>query len=156
EPGETPDHICDRNIMTLMKLARPFFVLTLVFLAGSARAQGDAGKNAKPKYILIIRHGEKTGEKGDIHLSKKGVERAAELHRIFEMSKDRPDPFPMPDFIFAAKNSSDSQRPVETVTPLSEKLKLTINKSFKSKSPLDGKSDIDPAVTMIGLKDEIF
>jgi len=90
-------------------------------------------REAGPHHVLIIRHAEKTGDKSDVHLSRQGVERAAALFRLFEPGKDRPDPFPRPDFIFAATNSAISQRPLETVRPLALKLKLPIDQSFDSK-----------------------
>src|SRR5690349_8361790 len=86
-----------------------------------------------PLLVLIIRHSEKTGEDGDVHLSRKGVERSAVLDRLFIASKDRPEPFPRPDFIIAACNGKSSNRPVETVTQLAEKLKLSIDTTYDSK-----------------------
>jgi hypothetical protein len=121
--------------------------------ADLAPAQEDAKKNAKfPQVVLLIRHSEKTGEKGDIHLSKRGQERADALHRLFEASKERAKPFPTPDFIFAAANDKSSQRPLETVTPLAMKLKLTIHQKFDSKLPLKA----DDKAGMHRLRDEIF
>jgi broad specificity phosphatase PhoE len=99
----------------------------------AAQAQDGVVKESKyPRHILIIRHAEKTGEKGDIHLSKKGVERAAALHQLFEKTKERPDPFPVPEFIFAASNSTSSERPRETVAPLAKRLKLSIDHAYLS------------------------
>jgi hypothetical protein len=117
-----------------------------------ASAQQDAKKNAKfPQCILIIRHADKTDEKGDIHLSKRGRERADVLHRLFEASKDRAKPFPTPDFIFAAANDKSSQRPLDTVTPLAKSLKLTIHDKFDSKLPkAEEKSGVHK------LREEIF
>jgi hypothetical protein len=120
--------------------------------ADLASAQQDVKKNTKfPQTVLIIRHAEKTGEKGDIHLSKKGVERADVLHKLFEMSKERAKPFPTPDFIFAAANDKSSQRPLETVTPLAKSLKLTIHEKFDSKLP-----KAEEKTGMHKLRDEIF
>jgi hypothetical protein len=123
------------------------------FCADLALAQGDAKKNAKyPRRVLIIRHAEKTGENGDIHLSKRGYERAEVLHRLFEASKERAKPFPTPDFILAAANDKSSQRPLETVTPLAKTLKLTIHEKFESKLPVKA----DDKTGMHRLRDEIF
>lgn len=116
-------------------------------------AQDNVKKNTKfPQCVLIIRHSEKTGEKGDIHLSKKGQERAEVLHKLFETSKERAKPFPTPDFIFAAANDKSSQRPLETVTPLAKTLKLTINEKFDSKLP----AKAEDKTGMHRLRDEIF
>jgi hypothetical protein len=115
-----------------------------LFGAGDRGPAQDAGKPATkpPRHILIIRHSEKTGAKEDVHLSSRGVERAQELHQLFVASKDRPDPFPTPDFIFAATHHADSQRPVDTVKPLATKLKLPICDRYDSKlPPAPGKTD---------------
>jgi broad specificity phosphatase PhoE len=123
-----------------------------------ATAEGEPKKNTKyPQHILIIRHSEKTGEKDDVHLSKKGKERADALEGLFVASKDRPDPFPTPDFIFAACAHKDSQRPVETVTPLAKKLKLTIDERFDNKLPKpDEKDTPDKKLRAAELRDELF
>jgi hypothetical protein len=102
-----------------------------------------------PQTVLIIRHAEKTGDKEDIHLAGQGTERAAMLDRLFVASKDRPDPFPTPDFIFAATHHKDSQRPVETVTPLAMKLKLSIIDRYDNKLPPKKEG-------MAELREEIF
>jgi hypothetical protein len=131
-------------------------VLTLALpVAGLARAEDGPKNLILPKCVLIIRHGEKTGEKGDFHLSRRGQERADVLHGLFENSKERPEPFPSPDFIFAASNDNSSYRPVETVTPLAKRLKLTIHDKFDSKLPNADSSNKTPAGT-IGLRDELF
>ena len=39
--------------------------------------------------------------------------------------------FPTPDFLFATEKSKNSNRPVETITPLAQALNLPINHSFK-------------------------
>ncbi len=113
-----------------------------------------------PHHILLIRHAEKTGDKTDVHLSKKGNDRAAILFQLFERSPIRPEPFPKPDFIFAASNSAGSHRPLETVTPLSTKLQLPINEAFDSKLPLTADAKSPSAATgksdMFALRREIF
>ncbi len=97
-------------------------------------AQSEAKKaTSYPRQILIIRHAEKTGEKGDIHLAKAGKERAERLYELFVPAAGRPEPFPTPDFIFAASHHKDSRRPFETVTPLAFTLKLPINQTFNNK-----------------------
>jgi hypothetical protein len=129
---------------------------------GMAPAQVQLGKNTKyPQQILIIRHAEKTGDKTDIHLSKPGQERAEALYQLFVASKDRPDPFPLPDFIFAASHDKSSHRPVETVTPLAKKLQLPINDTFESKLPAALNQNGNPEKSakgpgMLGLRDELF
>src|ERR1043165_10245408 len=81
--------------------------LMAILLAG-ATVQADAKKDGLyPKQILIIRHAEKTGEPMNAQLSKKGLERADALFRLFEASDQRGSPFSKPDFILAARNSKN-------------------------------------------------
>jgi broad specificity phosphatase PhoE len=77
---------------------------------------------APPREVLLIRHAEK--EPNSIHLSADGWKRAEALPKLFEGK------FPKPDFIFATKPSKTSNRPVETVTPLSKTLSLPVNAVF--------------------------
>jgi hypothetical protein len=126
-----------------------------------APAEGEPKTNTKyPQCILIIRHAEKTGDKEDVHLSKQGKERADVLEQLFVASKDRPDPFPTPDFIFAASHQKDSQRPVETVTPLAKKLKLSIVDRYDSKLTAKADKTDDNKKPkkegMVELRDELF
>ena len=117
-------------------LAAFLAVVATCFSANKALTEGPAKTNTKyPQHILIIRHAEKTGDKADLHLSKQGKERAEVLDRLFVASKARPLPFPRPDFIFAASHQKDSHRPLETVTLLAGKLKLSINNEYNSKRP---------------------
>jgi hypothetical protein len=152
----------------LRRVGRVSLIMAVLGLVGTwlcleqSPAQDTAKKNTKyPQYILIIRHAEKTGDKDDVHLSKPGQERAEALYKLFEASMERPEPFPTPDYIFAASNSKDSQRPIETVTPLAKKLKQTINDNFESKlpaelSPKDGTAKTAKGTGMLGLRDDIF
>ncbi len=80
-----------------------------------------------PKQVLIIRHGEKPGDPATdndsdgINLSTRGYERAGALAPYI------PATFGAPDFLFATQASKHSNRPVETITPLAQALKLEIN-----------------------------
>jgi hypothetical protein len=135
-------------------------VLGIVFAVlawGPANAQDEAKITAKfPKTVLIIRHAEKTGDKEDIHLSEPGKQRAEVLHQLFEPSKDRANPFPKPDFIFAAAHHKDSQRPLETITPSATRWKMSINNSFDSKLPPPDADKKNAKLNMHNLRDEIF
>lgn len=140
-------------------------VLLVVFMlvtVSLARAQGDAKKNASyPQLVFIIRHAEKTGKKNDLQLSKKGIERANVVFQMFETSKNRPSPFPTPDFIFAASNSTSSHRPLQTVIPLAMRLRLPIDYTYASKrsSTPDkdaGKEKFPKTDDMLGLRAELF
>jgi phosphohistidine phosphatase SixA len=77
--------------------------------------------SGKPKQILLMRHGEKSGSKDDPDLNKQGYLRAAALLRLF------PGSFDTPEFLFASKASRRSNREIETLTPLARALHLQIN-----------------------------
>ncbi|WP_052752912.1 hypothetical protein [Kordia zhangzhouensis] len=79
-----------------------------------------------PKEILLIRHAEKPADSSNENLSIKGYERAAALAYYL------PDTFGSIDHIFAAGvgHKSHSKRPIETVTPLVERLQKKIHDSF--------------------------
>jgi broad specificity phosphatase PhoE len=98
----------------------------LVLVTCSLVARADT----YPAHIMVIRHAEKAGGTG---LSPEGKARAAALPKLFVKSDDRPDPFPTPDFITAAATSDKASRPVDTVTPLAEKLGLPIKADIKDK-----------------------
>lgn len=75
-----------------------------------------------PKRIVILRHGEKPGppdapdDPSNPNLSQAGQQRAQMLAVLI------PKKFGDPDFLFAAASSPSSQRPVQTLQPLAEKL----------------------------------
>jgi hypothetical protein len=83
-----------------------------------------------PSQILIIRHGEKPGDPsndsaGDSpNLSTPGYERAASLAIYI------PATFGKPDALFATQASQNSNRPVETITPLANALGLSIDRNY--------------------------
>ena len=143
-------------------LAAALGVAGVWFGGARAPAQDPTPKNTRyPQQVLLIRHAEKTGDKADVHLSRQGRERAEVLWQLFVASQDRPDPFPAPDFIFAASNENDSQRPIETVTPLARRLKLPINDTYESKLPAalrpdDGNGKTAKGPGMLGLRDDLF
>ncbi len=103
----------------------PVFVLGL-FL-GSAVADAPQ-KLTFPAQILLIRHAEKPAD--GVDLSDAGKQRAAALAGLFKKTDARPNPFPTPDFIFAASNSKHSHRSLETVTPLAKSLNLHIDDKY--------------------------
>jgi hypothetical protein len=114
--------------------------------------------NNFPNCIYIIRHGEKLGnasndKEGGPDLSVQGSARAAALPSLFlptnvscelalgsgnftgqyaTVSTVKPGSprFLKPDFLFATQKSKSSNRPVETITPLSVATGLSINSSF--------------------------
>jgi broad specificity phosphatase PhoE len=107
------------------------FVLLLLIQPGwLASALGDLKNHSAlhPKIVMIIRHAEKPdgAEDGkDPDLSSRGFERAAALAKVI------PEHFPKPDFLIATKKSAHSNRPYETIEPLSKALHITIESKFK-------------------------
>jgi hypothetical protein len=98
----------------------------IVGLAGATLAFQPGGKS-HPALVLLIRHAEKSPDEAlSVSLSPEGQKRANALLGLFTKSKGRSEPFPVPDFIFAARNSKHSHRPVETVTPLAKNLGLKV------------------------------
>ena len=82
---------------------------------------------SRPRTVLLVRHAEKPPD-GDpsVGLSAAGVKRAEALPTLFRKAADRPDPFPTPDVVFAAKNTDHSHRSVRTVKPLAAALGLKL------------------------------
>jgi hypothetical protein len=86
--------------------------------------------SAGPREVLIIRHGEKPGDPStdspadSADLSTQGYERAASLAVYV------PATFGRPDVLFATQASKNSNRPVETITPLATALGLTIDDTY--------------------------
>jgi hypothetical protein len=120
-------------VNSLIRSSLALIGLGLSFLAGSPSSVVSGQEKSKiyPKLIMIIRHAEKPPEESkSVDLSSEGKERAAALPKLFEASDKRSKPFPIPDFIFATKNTKHSHRPLETVTPLAKKLKLTIDSEY--------------------------
>jgi hypothetical protein len=104
---------------------------TIVSLATAALAAGaDAPQDRRPPAtILLIRHGEKPPVGN--HLSMLGVERAEALPRLFGgEGAAPPHNLPRPDALFAAAEKRKSNRPVETLVPLSRALGLPIDSHF--------------------------
>jgi phosphohistidine phosphatase SixA len=99
---------------------RRFLTSTAALLSAGLPIWADG----KPNQILVIRHAEKNGSKADIHLNARGVARAAALPALF------PARFATPEFLFASRQSKHSNRPVETLTPLSKALRVKIDTTF--------------------------
>ena len=120
-----------------------------------------AKKKSRPKAvkIMLIRHAEKpakdgvpygvtqTGERSKESLEVKGWQRAGALTKLFAPTSGHfQDPsLAKPQFLYASKplRRAGSRRPIETLTPLAEKLAIPINSEFQ-------RSDIESMV------DEIF
>ena len=102
-----------------------------VFAAALQLAQAqDAART--PATIYLIRHAEKPApEENSPDLTPTGFKRAEALPSLFVQMPGAPAPrLPRPDAIFATARSKNSNRPVETVTPLAQFLKLPIHHDF--------------------------
>ena len=77
-----------------------------------------------PVTIMLMRHSEDIGET-DVHLSPQGYQRAEALPQLFSSR------LPTPQVIIATRASKGSNRPVETVEPLSRHLHLRIDRRFR-------------------------
>jgi broad specificity phosphatase PhoE len=84
-----------------------------------------------PKFILVMRHAEKPDDDTDPHLSPAGQARAEKLASYI------PKTFGKPDFIFAAADSNKSERPRETVEPLSKATGIPIHDKIADKDYAD-------------------
>jgi broad specificity phosphatase PhoE len=85
-----------------------------------------------PARIFIIRHAEKPMDDRDPGLSKAGRRRASQLPRLFDAGR-----LPKPQFIFAARNSKQSHRSVETARPVAEALDLPLDTTFRNEAFMD-------------------
>ena len=99
---------------------RRVFLGALVMMAcGPSRSPA-----ALPAEVLIIRHGEEPEHRDSPHLNDEGRARAAALHKLFA------NRFAPPTVLFAARSSHESERSVETLEPLADRLHLRIDDSF--------------------------
>ncbi len=116
----SPWQRCYRYTILIASLS----VAGLLSLGVPAREEIAKETSAYPLHVLILRHAEKP-DNDDPHLTSRGAARAAAFPALFLIPPTfptRPAPFPTPDFLFAARESKHSNRPVETVTPLSKAL----------------------------------
>lgn len=113
---------------------RGFLVLAGVWVAGFFCIPGAYGQISQaPATILLIRHAEKLTD-GRMDLSPVGFERAKVLPLLFgRAGAVAGHILPTPDFLFATRVSKKSNRPVETITPLADALKLPISSEIDDK-----------------------
>ena len=112
--------------MNLVRRSLLFFSLCFALgyeSLGQDLAAGHAGQ--APATILIVRHAEKLTD-GRLDLSPVGFQRAALLPKLFVPTGVRAD-LPTPQVLIATHQSAHSNRPVETITPLANALKLPID-----------------------------
>ena len=84
-----------------------------------------------PTTILIIRHGEKPDDHGDLHLSDAGRVRAAMLAKIL------PSFYPKLSVLFSSAASTNSNRPYETIEPLAKAMRVVVNNAFANSQHSD-------------------
>ena len=84
---------------------------------------------AAPAQVIVIRHGEKIEETGQ--LSPRGLQRARAMVNYFR-SRPEVTAFGTPVAIYAPhpKHPGSSHRPIDTVTPLAASLGMNLNTSF--------------------------
>ena len=102
-------------------------LVALLIVTGVARVLAAEKPPAGPKIVMIIRHGEKPQgpeAKKNPNLSERGRERARALAKVI------PEHFPKPEILIATKPTKESDRPVETITPLAEALHEKIHDHF--------------------------
>jgi hypothetical protein len=109
----------------------PIFLLLVAFCLGAAAAWAQSAQ--PPATVMLIRHAEKLTD-GEMDLSAAGFARAKALPQLFGgADATAPHNLPRPDFLFATHVSKHSNRPVETITPLSAALGLPISHEVDDK-----------------------
>jgi hypothetical protein len=105
-------------------------IFSLAFLAVLAGLPACGQSPQPPATILLIRHAEKPAE--GLDLAPAGFARAKLIPQLFG-GAGAPHNLPRPDFLFATRVSKNSNRPVETITPLSQSLGLPISHEIADK-----------------------
>lgn len=106
----------------MIVLRRSLLAFAVLLLAAPCVLLGQNGQ--APATILLIRHAEKLTD-GQIDLSPTGFERAKLIPQLF--APGHTPALPIPQALFATHLSKHSNRPVQTITPLSESLHLPID-----------------------------
>jgi hypothetical protein len=85
-----------------------------------------------PAVVFIIRHAEKPAERDNPDLTPTGFQRAAALPSLFlqQPGSSSLPRLPRPAALFASAPAKHSNRPIETITPLSQALHLRINADY--------------------------
>ena len=104
---------------------------------------------AIPEQVILVRHGEKP--KTGINLSQKGQQRAAALAPYF-IGTTQLNQYGSPIVIYAQaqKDSTDSLRPIETMTPLAAALNMKLNTTYTKDQTKDCAQDILTNATYAG------
>lgn len=111
---------------------RKLLVVGLALFAGVLGGAAAGQELKAPATIMLIRHAEKPASGMD--LAPAGYARAKALPQLFGgAGAAAPHNLPRPDFLFATHVSKNSNRPVETITPLSAALGLPISHEVADK-----------------------
>jgi hypothetical protein len=120
------------NSKNLLRRRIALVLLTFLAVCGVAPLAGQAPAPQPPTTIYLIRHAEKLTD-GREDLSWQGFYRAAVLPQLFlppvppGVSGGTRALLPKPDFLVATAPSKHSNRPYETIQPLSSALNLPIS-----------------------------
>jgi hypothetical protein len=113
------NHLSRRRVLPLL--------FCFLFSGFAAPLSGQASTPQPPATIYLIRHAEKLTD-GREDLSVQGFQRAAVLPQLFVATPGSSrTPLPKPEFLFATHVSKHSNRPYETIQPLSSALNLPIS-----------------------------
>src|ERR1035441_4090635 len=87
--------------------------------------------SARPARVILLRHAEKPPDESTIHLSERGQSRARALVTFFEVRSVLGSNGP-PAALFAPKftRQGHSRRPYETLEPLADHLKLSVQMPY--------------------------
>jgi hypothetical protein len=123
-----------RNLGLLLCVAAAFSAAMSPGAAAFAQTAGDIQAKA-PAIVYIIRHAEKPMDEKNGDLAPQGFKRAAALPYLFLPlpGSTAPPRLPKPDALFASDASGKSNRPFETIVPLSQALHLRINHDFEER-----------------------
>jgi phosphohistidine phosphatase SixA len=111
------------NVIGMASPNRRAFLGAITGLVVS-HAIGLRSASSGPALVMLMRHGEDIGEKS-FHLNKQGMERAQALPKLFGTR------LPKPDVIIATHATKGSNRPIETVEPLSRALHVPIDNRYR-------------------------
>lgn len=105
-------------------------VLAAAFISLTAFCSAAAGAGLKDATLLLIRHAEKPD--AGVGLALAGEARAVAYADYFRNFHFHSEPVKF-DAVFAAADSTESQRPRLTITPAAKALGLSVNTNYKNK-----------------------
>jgi hypothetical protein len=124
---------------TVALLALSFWIVAVPALPQAApAAQSPPASDLQskaPAIVFIVRHAEKPMDDKDPNLTAQGFKRAQALPTLFlqQPGSTALPRLPRPAVLFASAPSKHSNRPIETITPLSQALHLRINDSYEDR-----------------------